>query len=149
MLAVNVQKILADSPQLGYRNGAAVDPADVFPVAGDFPLEEQMAVLVRRSPGLPKPRQIPWDLGELGADKGLLSPGADQLPGGPSPQHRAHGVDDDGLARAGLAGEGVEAGVELDLRLFDHRDILNVKHFQHVTHLFRRASAWGGLRAYP
>ena len=131
VLAVDVQQLPANPPQLGHGDGPAVGPADVFPVRSDLPLEQQRSVLLRRDAVLPESRQIRKNAGEGGADKGLLRSGADQLPGCPAPQHRAHGVDDDGFARAGLAGQGVETREELNIRLFDHRDILNVKHFQH------------------
>ena len=73
-------------------------------------------------------------MGKFRADKGFFRPGADQFPGGPFTQHRTHGVDDDGFARAGLTGEGIEAGMELNVRLLDNGNIFNVKQFQHRNH---------------
>ena len=46
-------------------------------------------------------------------DKGLAGPGPDQIPAGPLAQYCAHGIDDNALARARLAGEGVEAQREI------------------------------------
>ena len=131
VLAVDVQQLLPDPPQLGHGDGPAVDFAEVLAVPRQLPLEQQVAVLVRGSAGLRQPRQAVGHLGELRADKGPVRAGADQVPGGAPSQHRPHGVDDDGLAGAGLAGEGVEARAELDVRLLDDRDILNVQKLQH------------------
>jgi hypothetical protein len=131
VLAVDVQQVSPQLPQLGHGEGPAVGTADVFPVAGYLPLEEQVPVLVRGQPVLQQARQIRRDGGELRADKSLGGPGADKVPGGPPPQDGPHGVDDDGFARAGFAGQGVEAGTELDVRLLNDRDILNVQKLQH------------------
>ena len=59
--------------------------------------------------------------------KAMVRPGADQVPGGPLAQHGADGVNDDGLTRAGLAGQGIEAGPEGDVRPLDDGDILNME----------------------
>ena len=132
VLAVDVQQLFSDPAQLGHGDRAAVDPAEVLAVPRQLPLEQQVAVLVRGSSGLRQPGQITGHLGKFGADKGPVRAGADQVSGGAPAQYRAHGVDDDGLAGAGLAGKGVEAGAELDVRLLDDRDILNVQKLQHV-----------------
>ena len=99
-------------------------------------MEKKISVLVRGQAVFRQARQVRRDRGELRADKGLGGPGADQIPGGPSPQDGPHGVDDNGLARAGLAGEGVEAWAEPDVRLLNDRDILNVQKLQHGGHSF-------------
>ena len=79
-------------------------------------------------------------MGKHGADKGLGHAGADQFPGGPAPQHGPHGVDDDGFARAGLAGQSVEAGLKGNIRRLYHRDIFNMEQFQHGLFLPRKGS---------
>ena len=133
VLAVNVEKAAADLPQLGHGDGSSVGPAGVFPVAVDLPLEDQLpvfrddAVLLQNGQGR--------HTGKESTDEGLGGPGADQIPAGPLAQHRAHGVDDDGLAGPGLTGEGVEAPGEGNVRLLDHRDILNMQQLQHLRRL--------------
>ena len=42
MLAVDVQQLPAQLPELGHRQRPAVYPADVAPVSLDFPLEHQL-----------------------------------------------------------------------------------------------------------
>ncbi|MPM74214.1 hypothetical protein SDC9_121199 [bioreactor metagenome] len=131
VLAVDVQEVRPQRAQLGYRNRPAVDAAKVFAVHVDLPLDHQKAVLIRFRAALRKTGQISRYAGELRADHRLLAAGADQIPGGPAPQHRAHGVDHNGFARARLTGECVEARAKLNVRLLDDRNIFNVQQFQH------------------
>ena len=131
VLAVDVQQLPADLPELGHSDGAAVDPAGILPFAGNLSLEEQLPVLVRGQPVLPETRQVRRDGGELRADKGLSGSGADEVPGGPSPQNGTHGVNDDGFPRAGLARERIEARAELNVRFLDNRNIFDVQKLQH------------------
>ena len=65
---------------------------------------------------------------------------ADQLTAGALAQHGAEGVNNDGFARARLAGQGVEARLEPDVRLLNNGDILNMEHFQHGVVLLRLLS---------
>ena len=133
MLAVNVQKLTADLPQLGHRHRLSVDAAGVFAVGVDLPLEEQLPLL-RDQGQLRQGREGRYS-GKYRADKGLGSAGADQVPAGALTQHRAQSIDDDALPRAGLAGEGVKAGAEGDVCLLDDGDILNVQKMQHISFL--------------
>ena len=64
----------------------------------------------------------------MGADQGGFGAGADEVTGRCAPPRTAFRAStDDGFARAGLAGEDVEAPVELDVGGLDDRDIFNVK----------------------
>ena len=125
MLAVDVQQLPPQLPQLGHRHQLSVDAAHVPPVSLELPLEEQLllpggeAVLLQPGQG--------GHLGEHRRHQGGLGPGADELPAGALPQHRADGVDDDGFARPRLAGEHVEARLEPNVRRLDEGDIFNVK----------------------
>ena len=129
VLAVDVQQLTPQLPQLGHGHQPPVHPADIPAVPLDLPLEEQL--LPRRDPVFLQPAQ-PGHAGEHRVDQGRLRPGADQLPAGPLPQHRTDGVNDDGLARSGLTGQSVEARIELDIGPLDDRDILNVKQRKHL-----------------
>ena len=125
VLAVDVQQRAADPAQLGHGHRPAAHAAGVLPVGVDLPLEQKLPVL-RLQAALLQGRQG-RHAGEHGADEGLRRAGADQVPAGPLAQHGPHGVDHDALSGAGLAGQGVEALVEGDVRLLDHRDILNMQ----------------------
>ena len=140
MLAVNIQQLGTDLPQLGHSQRPSVDPAGIFAVHRHLPLQQQVSVLIRSYAVFRQSRQICRDMGKHGADKGLGHAGADQFPGGPAPQHGPHGVDDDGFARAGLAGQSVEAGLKGNIRRLYHRDIFNMEQFQHGLFLPRKGS---------
>ena len=103
MLPMDVHQLLAQLPQLCNQQGPAVHPAGIFPVRLDGPLNEQLPVFVRTHPLLLKPgqgRQIP----EQGGHPGGFRPRSDQIPAGALPHNGPDGVDDNGFARAGLAG---------------------------------------------
>ena len=126
VLAVDVHQLLAQLPQLGHQQGPPVHPAGVFSVRLDGPLNEQLPVLVGARPLLLEPGQR-GQVPEQGGHPGGLGPGADQVPAGTLPHDGPDGVDDNGFARPGLAGEDVEPLVKGDVRLGDHRDVLNVQ----------------------
>ena len=126
VLAVDVNELAAQGTQLDHGAGHAPHPADVFPVCLDLPGQEQLSVFVRADPHLLKPGQV-GQVPEQGGHQGGLLPGADQVPAGALPHDGADGVDDDGLARAGLAGEHVEPGAEGEIRPIDEGDVLNMK----------------------
>ena len=57
-------------------------------------------------------------------DRGGVLAGADEVAGGAPAEQQADGLDEDRLAGAGLAGQDVEARVELDLDRVDDREVL-------------------------
>ena len=126
VLAVDVYQLLAQFPQLGDQQGPPVHPAGVFAVRLDGPLNEQLPVLVGARALLLEPGQG-GQVPEQGGHPGGLAPGADQVPAGALPHDGPNGVDDDGFARAGLAGEDIKPLVKGDVRLGDHRDVLNMQ----------------------
>ena len=79
VLAVDVQQLSAQGPELRHRQWPAVEPADIPSIGQDLPLDEDLPVLVGTHAVLGKPgeRRQP---GELGAHHRGLGPGADQLP---------------------------------------------------------------------
>ena len=65
-------------------------------------------------------------------DRGLRLAGADQISGGAGAEEQADGFDEDGLPGAGLAGEDVEPGFELDLDGLDDRQVADAEETQHA-----------------
>ena len=125
VLAVDVQQLPPQLPQLGHRHQLSVDAAHVPAVPLELPLKEQLLL-----PGGEAVLLQPGQGGHPGKHRrhqGGLGPGADELPAGALPQHRADGVDDDGFARPRLAGEHVEPRLEPNVRRLDEGDIFNVK----------------------
>lgn len=146
MLAVNIQQLAANPPQLGHRHGPAIDPAGIFPVGIDLPLQQQFPAL-RRESAFRQYRQVRHIL-KHGADKGLGCAGTDQIPAGALAQHRPHGIDYDGFPRAGFSGQGIETAVKGDVRLLNDSDILNMQQIEHGSHSFPPAGRGGGGQSH-
>ena len=125
VLAVDVQQLLAQLPQLRHRHRAAIHPAQVASVSLDLPLEQQL-LLGHRDAVFLKPRQGRC-LGKHRRHQSRTGSGADKLPAGALAQHRSDGVDDDGFARSGLTGQHVEPRLKGDVCRLDQGDIFNVK----------------------
>ena len=130
VLPVDIQQSGTQCPQLSHCYRTAVDPAYVFAVGLDLPLQQQRPIRLRLDAQLL--RQLRCHTGKSRADKRLFGPGTDQLPAGPLPQYSAQTVDNNGLARAGLTGQGVEPRCEFDIRRLDNSDILNMQQLQHT-----------------
>ena len=65
-------------------------------------------------------------------DGGLRLAGANQIGGRAGAEQQADRLDEDRLAGSGLAGQDVEAGLELDLDGLDHRKVADAEEAQHV-----------------
>ena len=103
VLAVDVHQLPAQLPQLRHQQGPPVHPAGIFPVCLDGTLNEQLPVFVGAHPLFLKPGQCGQVL-KQGGHTGGCCPGADQIAAGALPHNGPDGVDDNGFARAGLAG---------------------------------------------
>ena len=130
VLAVDLHQVLAQPPEEGAGDQLAADGA--APGAGrrDLPPDQQA---VRRidavQPLLPQdgPHRAVGGHLEQALHRRLGLPGPDQLGRGARPRQQAHRVDDDGLARAGFAGDDVQAGPELDFQVLDDGDVADVQ----------------------
>ena len=69
--------------------------------------------------------------GEGRRDHGLFGAGADQPGIGAGAQSEAEAVEQDGFAGAGLAGQGREAGGEMQIEPLDQHDIADREAVQH------------------
>ena len=132
MLAVDVDQLDAELAQDGDAHKGAVHPANVLAVQMDLALDYGLGVVLHPLLGKPgKLRHIPEDR----PNGGFACSRADHVPVGPVAQNGGDGVDDDGFARAGLAGQDVEALIEGNIRAFNDGDILNVQKTQHGASL--------------
>ena len=131
VLAVDIEQIRADLAQLSGGAGTAVDPAEGFSVRLDLALQEEHAVLIRFGAQFLQERDQLVQIAEHRADRGALFAAAYQVAGYALAQHCAEGVDNDGLACAGFAGQGIKAVLKGDVRFFDHRDIFDMQQHQH------------------
>ena len=117
VLAVQLDEVGRHLAQ--HRGGGqrAVDERPAPPGCGDLPADQDLAAV--------RPLEDRLDGRGVGA-------GADQVGRGAAAQQEPDRFDEDGLARPGLAGEGGEARIEVDLNGFDHRQVADAKRTQHV-----------------
>ncbi len=116
-LAVDVDQRVGHRAQDGQADGAAVDAADITAVEARLAGQDdelflfliQPLGLQHRPQRLTQARLQP----EGGLDIGLVTAGAHDGTVGTAAQHQHHRVEDDRLARARLAGQHVEAGIQL------------------------------------
>ena len=141
-LAVDVDQPLAEPRQDGGGDGAPVDPRGAAAPGGDLAREDQRLVPLARF-------VVQAELGQQGAHLGgaprvagrveredaldarARRAGADELGAGALAEDRAERVDDDRLARAGLAGERVEARPEVEPQPVDDREVADGQFQQH------------------
>ena len=130
VLAVDVDQTAAQLPQNGCRGRHPVDAAAAFTLGGDLAAEQQcFRALVA---GLFKLIQHSRrHLLKGGADHRLCSPGAHQVLRGAVAKDRIDGIDQDGFARTGLAGQHIQPRFKVHLRLLDHGNIFNLQAAQH------------------
>jgi len=69
---------------------------------------------------------------EHGLDHGPIPSGTDHVGRDALAENEIQGAQDEGFARAGLAGQGVEARTELQFHIVDEGQIANAQGFEHV-----------------
>ena len=69
---------------------------------------------------------------EDGLNRRGVFAGADEVGAGAAADEQVDGLDEHGLARAGFAGEDVEARFELDLESVDDRQVAHAEKAKHV-----------------
>ena len=119
VLTVEVDQPCGDLAKCGGGRKRAVDErAAPTALRGDLPPDDQV---------------LPAGLLEHRFDGSLLLAGADQVGRGAPAHEQADGPDKNGLAGAGLAGEHVEAGLELQVEPFDYGQVADGEEAEHRT----------------
>ena len=135
-LAVDVDEPLAEGGQHAEGDDGAVDAADVAALMVDLPRDDDLPCVVGGEAGLLQHLAGGAGLGggegEEALDAGLAGLGADQALLGALAEQQADGVDDDGLARARLARQDVEAGSKGELQAVYERVVRDGQDVQHV-----------------
>src|SRR5262249_39560566 len=96
---------------------------------GQRPIDKRAAPSLRRD--LPADQQLFPAVFEDGLDRRGLFTRSDQIAGGATAKEQSDRLDEYRLPRAGLAGQDVEAGVELHLDRVDDREMLNAQEAEH------------------
>ena len=130
MLAVDGEEPCGNVPHHGSGGGHSVDPAAALALSADLPIQQQVLprlvtalfqLLLHRN-GNPL---------ESGPDTGFGRSAAHQLAAGTVAENGVDGVNENGFARAGFAGEDIETGGEGHLGFFNDRHIFNFQACQH------------------
>jgi hypothetical protein len=121
-LAMDINQVLANALQHLEGDCAAIDATDIPSLKADFPRQHKDSRLITFQAFLLKQRvynglrlgvkfKDPFNDGPFGAcpHKVAVAPPA---------QEKTHSINDDRLARASLAGEHIEAGLEPKVNLF-------------------------------
>ena len=132
VLPVDLDEVIGQLAQLRHRGHTTVDPGPAAPLRIDHAAQHQAFVATvearLRQPGLHRGRQV--EIGHhLGA--GCAFPHGAGV--GTTAQRQLQGIDQDGLARAGLACEHGEAGAELDLERPHDRVVLQHQAPEHCV----------------
>src|SRR5215203_1679310 len=118
MLTMDLNKTLSKLSQLCRRRQVAVHERSATTGARNFATDENLVAVAV--------------VLEDRFNRGLRFAGTNQVGGSPCAKQQADRLDDDGLPCAGLAGQHVEAGLELDLDGLNHRKVADAKQAQHV-----------------
>ena len=116
--------------------GAVADKSTRLAAGLDLAFDEQLAVLHLDS-GVFEQFGQRGRFGDLedSRDASARGAGANHFRRSAAAQQQSQGVDHDGFAAAGLAGEQVQAGVKAHPSLFDHRVIFDRELDQHWNRL--------------
>ena len=112
VLAVEIDEVGGQLAQRRARHQRAVDEGAAAALGRDLAPDDQFAAV-----GVFEDR----------LDRRLLLPGPDEIRRRAAADEQPDGSDQDRLARAGLAGEHVEARIELDLEAIDDGEIADAR----------------------
>ena len=122
VLAVDVHQFIGQGLELAGRGGAAVDPGAAAALMVHLALELQWLSCWRIKAMLLQPLGHRRTHAEFGHDFAARCPFAHHRGIGASAQHQLQGIDEDGFARAGLAGQHGKPRVQIQIeRLHDHK----------------------------
>ncbi len=127
VLTVDIDQHVAQGLQVGQRGGAAVDIAPGAALLGDDPAQQafvtfQQVVVFQPLAGLGGVADI-----EAGVDVGAFGAVADYIAVGAIAQGQAQGIQHDGFAGAGLAGNHGHAAVQFHFQMGGDSDVVDTE----------------------
>ena len=132
--AVDVHQPFPDGGERGEGGRRAVDELTVRTRAGEGALEDELvffarfeAVFIQKS----FQRRFQFSHVEQGLDRATVAAAADERAVGTFAQHEVQCADDDGLARASLAGDDVAARLKFQREIGDDGEVFNAQRGQH------------------
>ena len=115
MLTMQFHKSVRELPQGSGRDQRAVDERTAAALRRDFAPKHHFHIAIM----------------ELCLHLRQILPGAHQFARRPAAKQKPDGLYQDGFSRTGFAGEDIQAGLELDLHLLNHREVSNSQIAQH------------------
>ena len=128
VLTMDVHQQLSQLFHLGGGGRHTADAAAALPVGAYSALKYQL--ILRLESVIFQPSLAAFQI-KYRSHHAFFGSTAHQFPADPLSKHGADGVDDDGFARSGLAGQHIEALTEADVGSLYYCDILNVKFIKH------------------
>ena len=135
---VHVHEPLAERGQRGQSRGRAVDELTVRARRREGALDDELMFFARFQPVLVEEsleRRAQLAHVEGGFNRATVRATADERAVGPLAEGEVERADDDGLARAGLAGDGVVAGLEFQRQVGDEREVFDSQRGEHGERL--------------
>ncbi len=132
MLAVNIHQAFGDFFENGDGHQPAIDAALRFAACpGQFARDQQRVFLLlgiqaRFRQSLPHFRRRVCQVKDC-FHRGFAGPGTDQIRSGPFAQSQPEGINDDGLSRAGFAGQDIQARPERQIQAVNQGKIRDMK----------------------
>src|SRR6202789_3472683 len=130
LLTMNFDQKLGQFAQSLERNDLAVHVGARAAIGADDSPNHELPVEIDRLFRQPSERRLRQGR-KAGGDLGTLRALARDIAGTASAGDQQQGIDHDGFARAGLAGQGGEAAAELELCLIDENQISQLKMREH------------------
>ena len=135
VLPVNGDEALPEASQRADRGRLVLDERAPASVGRELPSQEQVRRLGK--PGLARGSRAPRARRELAGDDEFRGALPDEVRRSPPAGEQRHRVHEDGLAGARFAGDDGEPVLELELQVFDDREILDRQAPQHARSLAR------------
>ena len=133
VLTVDLDQKPGQLAQQSGADGLIVDERARAPVGADQPPEHQR-VLDGEAVGIEARRHVPiGGQGEYRGHRALRRAAADQRALGAAAERQAQSIQEDRLARAGLAGQHAQAALELEIEALDQDDVTDRETDQHVA----------------
>jgi phosphoribosyl 1,2-cyclic phosphate phosphodiesterase len=144
---MNVHEPFADAGEHGQRGRRTIDELAVYACIGEMTFEDELVFLARfqaiRFEKLFQRCAKIFDIKD-GLDRTAFLTAADERAVGAFAQDKVQRADDDGLASAGLARDGVAAGLEFQREVAHEGEVFDAQCRQHVY--IRRHQFEGGER---
>ena len=122
-LALNFHQSVADLTHQGDADRLIVDKGPRPAVGAQYPAQDQPVTVAKTMVVEQLPYRMIGRRREFSGDPGLINAPAQQAAVTPAAENQPQGIEQNGLAGAGLAGQGAQAGAERQVEPIDQYDV--------------------------